>query len=97
MPQSVTSATTIMHSALYTGRLSHYRHQPVPHAFDYPVCYTWLDLAHLFSTVADGARVRAAALGSVASLTSGDNVLVGSIYAMLPSLLVEASFEDQRA
>lgn len=52
--------------------------------------YTWLDLAHLLSTVADGARVRAAALGSVAALSSGDNVLVGSIYAMLPSLLVDA-------
>jgi DUF1365 family protein len=38
---------TSMHSALYTGRLSHHRHRPVPHAFDYPVCYTWLDLAEL--------------------------------------------------
>jgi hypothetical protein len=52
--------------------------------------YTWLDLAHLLNTVADGARVRAAALGSVAALSSGDNVLVGSIYAMLPNLLVDA-------
>ena len=52
--------------------------------------YTWLDLAHLLNTVADGARVRAAALGSVAALSSGDNVLVGSINAMLPSLLVDA-------
>jgi len=52
--------------------------------------YTWLDLAHLLSTVADGARVRAAALGSVTALSSGDNVLVGAINAMLPSLLVDA-------
>jgi hypothetical protein len=52
--------------------------------------YSWLDLAHLLNTVADGARVRAAALGSVAALSSGDNVLVGSINAMLPSLLVDA-------
>jgi hypothetical protein len=59
--------------------------------------YSWLDLAHLLSTVADGARIRAAALGSVASLSSGDNVLVASIYAMLPSLLVEASYEDRGA
>ncbi len=55
---------------------------------------SWLDLAHLLSTVADGARIRAAALGSVAALTSGDNVLVGAIHAMLPSLLVEAPPPD---
>jgi len=36
-----------MHSALYTGRLSHRRWRPVPHAFDYEVCYAWLDLAEL--------------------------------------------------
>jgi len=36
-----------MHSALYTGRLSHRRRRPAPHAFDYPVCYAWLDLAEL--------------------------------------------------
>ena len=36
-----------MHSALYSGRLSHRRHRPVPHAFAYPACYTWLDLAEL--------------------------------------------------
>jgi DUF1365 family protein len=36
-----------MHSALYTGRLSHRRHGPVPHAFDYALCYAWLDLAEL--------------------------------------------------
>jgi hypothetical protein len=36
-----------MHSALYTGRLSHHRRRPVRHAFDYGVCYAWLDLAEL--------------------------------------------------
>jgi len=36
-----------MHSALYTGRLSHRRRRPVPHSFDYAVCYAWLDLAEL--------------------------------------------------
>jgi hypothetical protein len=52
--------------------------------------YTWLDLAVLLNAVAEGARVRAAALGSVATLSSGDSVLVGAINAMLPSLLVDA-------
>ena len=36
-----------MHSALYIGRLSHRRRRPVPHAFDYALCYAWLDLAEL--------------------------------------------------
>jgi DUF1365 family protein len=36
-----------MHSALYTGRLSHRRRRPLTHVFDYPVCYVWLDLAEL--------------------------------------------------
>ena len=36
-----------MHSALYTGRLSHRRRRPVPHEFDYGVSYVWLDLAEL--------------------------------------------------
>ena len=36
-----------MQSALYTGRLSHHRRRPVPHAFDYAVCYAWLDLVEL--------------------------------------------------
>ncbi len=36
-----------MHSALYIGRLSHHRRRPVPHEFDYPLCYVWLDLAEL--------------------------------------------------
>lgn len=36
-----------MHSALYTGRLSHRRHLPVPHAFRYRITLVWLDLAEL--------------------------------------------------
>jgi DUF1365 family protein len=36
-----------MHSALYIGRLSHQRRHPQRHAFDYAVCYAWLDLAEL--------------------------------------------------
>lgn len=36
-----------MHSALYTGRLSHRRFEPVRHAFRYRVTLVWLDLAEL--------------------------------------------------
>jgi DUF1365 family protein len=36
-----------LYSALYRGRLEHRRHRPVRHAFGYPVCYAWLDLAEL--------------------------------------------------
>jgi hypothetical protein len=36
-----------MHSALYSGRLSHHRRRPAPHGFDYDICYAWLDLAEL--------------------------------------------------
>lgn len=36
-----------MHSALYTGRLSHRRYLPVAHAFRYRVTLAWLDLAEL--------------------------------------------------
>jgi DUF1365 family protein len=36
-----------MQSALYTGRLSHRRLAPVPHAFQYRVTLAWLDLAEL--------------------------------------------------
>ena len=52
--------------------------------------YTWLDVAELFNAVADGARVRAKGVGSVAALSSGDNVVVGAIQAMLPGLFVNA-------
>ena len=36
-----------MHSALYTGRLEHWRSQPRRHAFGYRVRMLWLDLAEL--------------------------------------------------
>ena len=36
-----------MHSAFYTGRLSHRRRHPVSHGFDYAVRYAWIDLAEL--------------------------------------------------
>ena len=36
-----------MHSAVYTGRLRHRRHEPVPHAFSYGIRLLWLDLAEL--------------------------------------------------
>ncbi len=36
-----------MQSALYFGRLRHRRHAPRPHAFDYPLCMVYLDLAEL--------------------------------------------------
>lgn len=53
--------------------------------------YTWLDVAELFNAVANGARVRARAMGPVARLSSGENVVVGAIQAMLPQLFVNAS------
>ena len=53
--------------------------------------YTWLDVAELFNAVANGARVRARAMGTVSQLSSGDNVVVGAIQAMLPALFVNAS------
>jgi hypothetical protein len=52
--------------------------------------YTWMDVAELFNAVADGARTRARAMGSIAQLSSGENVLVGAIQAMLPQLFVNA-------
>jgi hypothetical protein len=50
--------------------------------------YTWLDVAELFSAVTEGTRVRARAMGSVAALSSGENVVVGAIQAMLPGLFI---------
>lgn len=52
--------------------------------------YTWLDVAELFNAVADGARVRAKGMGTVASLSSGENVVVGAIQAMLPALFLNS-------
>lgn len=34
-----------MHSAIYFGQVSHQRHLPRRHAFNYRVCLLWLDLA----------------------------------------------------
>jgi hypothetical protein len=48
--------------------------------------YTWLDVAEMLNAVTDGARMRAKGMGSVAALSSGDNVVVGAIRAMLPAL-----------
>jgi hypothetical protein len=52
--------------------------------------YTWLDVAEMFNAVTDGARIRAKGMGSVAALSSGENVVVGAIQAMLPGLIVNA-------
>jgi hypothetical protein len=52
--------------------------------------FTWLDVAELFHVVADGARLRARALGSVAELSSGDDVLAGAVLAMIPGLFTNA-------
>jgi hypothetical protein len=49
---------------------------------------TWLDVAELFNSVADGARVRGFAMGALASLSSGDSVVVGAIRAMMPALFL---------
>jgi hypothetical protein len=48
--------------------------------------YTWLDVAEMLNAVTDGARMRAKGMGSVAALSTGDNVVVGAIRAMLPAL-----------
>jgi hypothetical protein len=53
--------------------------------------YTWLDVAELFNAVADGARMRAKGVGSVAALSSGANVVVGAIHAMMPGLFVNGA------
>jgi hypothetical protein len=55
-----------------------------------PGC-TWLDVAEMLNAVTDGARMRAKGMGSVASLSSGDSVVVGAIHAMLPGLFVNAA------
>lgn len=43
--------------------------------------YTWLDVAEMLNAVADGPRMRAKNMGSVAALSTGDNVVVGAIRA----------------
>jgi hypothetical protein len=52
--------------------------------------YTWGDVAEIFYAVAEGARLRARALGSAAALSSGDDVLAGAIRVMLPGLFQNA-------
>jgi hypothetical protein len=52
---------------------------------------TWLDVAEMFNAVAEGARVRGMAMGAVASLSSGDSVIVGAVSAMMPSLFEDVS------
>jgi hypothetical protein len=47
---------------------------------------TWLDVAELFNAVAEGVGLWARAIGTVASLSSGDNVMVGEIPATHPSV-----------
>jgi hypothetical protein len=49
-----------------------------------------LDVAEMFSAVADGARVRAKGMGSTAGLSLGENV-VGAIKVMRPGLFVNAT------
>ena len=50
--------------------------------------YTWLDVAEMFNAVTEGARMRAKGMGSIAALSSGENVVVGAIRTMLPGLFV---------
>ena len=46
--------------------------------------YAWSDVAEVFDAVAEGARLRARAMGSLAQLSTGDDVLTGTILALLP-------------
>jgi hypothetical protein len=48
--------------------------------------YTWSDVAEVFDAAAEGARLRARAMGSQAQLSTGDDVLTGTILALLPGL-----------
>ena len=50
--------------------------------------FTWLDLAVLFNTVIEGSTFRAHVEGSQPRLSTGDGVLSGAIFSMIPSLLV---------
>jgi hypothetical protein len=58
--------------------------------------YTWVDVAELLNTVADGARMRAQGTGSVAALSSGESVVVGAVHAMLPGLFVGSEGVESR-
>ncbi|WP_448628522.1 hypothetical protein [Geodermatophilus sp. URMC 64] len=57
--------------------------------------YGWFDLAELINAVADGARLRARAMGSVATLSNGDDVVVGAVHALVRALLVPASGAEE--
>lgn len=53
--------------------------------------HTFRDVAELLNAVSEGARLRAKGIGSVATLSSGDNVVVGAIEAMLPNLFLNST------
>ena len=78
----------------YEQLLSHWAelYQEVARRYDLELRpgYTWLDVAEMLNAVTDGARMRAKGMGSVAGLSNGDNVVVGAIRAMLPTLFVGA-------
>ena len=48
---------------------------------------TWRDVAELFTTVIEGTLLRARTLGETPKLTTGDDMLAGSLIAMIPYLL----------
>lgn len=50
---------------------------------------TWMDVAILLNTVIEGAWMRAND-GSLPKLSTGDGVLVGAIFAMLPSIMKDS-------
>lgn len=49
--------------------------------------HTWLDVALLFNSVVEGAIFRSRVEGEEPTLSNGDGVLAGAIFAMLPTLL----------
>src|SRR4051812_12884650 len=51
--------------------------------------YTWRDISEMINALTDGARVRTRAMGAVASLSGGENVVVTAILTMLPGLFVD--------
>jgi hypothetical protein len=51
--------------------------------------HTWRDVSEMINALSDGARVRARAMGSVASLSSGEDVVFGSILTMMSGLFVD--------
>jgi hypothetical protein len=51
--------------------------------------HTWRDVSEMVNSLSDGARVRARAMGSVASLSSGENVVLGAILTMMSGLFVD--------